>query len=148
VELAVAFPPACPALHRTMAKVCKSDGQGTFAGTQGNGELARIVLKNCRSLKLFVVASNMIGSSFGSANAGSINPQTGEAYGPVWLRVRSWRYLPRFVIQSIHERVKPSARGLQAAPFPFFATPILLSGRLSETSWPSNLPEPRTEMTE
>ena len=27
-------------LHRTMAKVCKSDGQGTFAGTQGNGEVA------------------------------------------------------------------------------------------------------------
>jgi hypothetical protein len=25
-----------------MAKVCKSDGQGTFAGTQGNGELAPI----------------------------------------------------------------------------------------------------------
>jgi len=23
-----------------MAKVCKSDGQGTFAGTQGNGEVA------------------------------------------------------------------------------------------------------------
>jgi hypothetical protein len=23
-----------------MAKVCKSDGQGTFAGTRGNGELA------------------------------------------------------------------------------------------------------------
>jgi hypothetical protein len=23
-----------------MAKVCKSDGQGSFAGTQGNGELA------------------------------------------------------------------------------------------------------------
>jgi len=28
--------------------------------------------------KLFVVASNMLGSSFGSTNAGSINPQTGE----------------------------------------------------------------------
>ena len=27
-------------LHRTMAKVCKSGGQGTFAGTQGNGEVA------------------------------------------------------------------------------------------------------------
>ena len=27
----------------------------------------------------FVVASNMLGSSFGSTNAGSINPQTGEA---------------------------------------------------------------------
>src|SRR5438477_8451593 len=32
--------------------------------------------------KLFVVASNMLGSSFGSSNAGNINPQTGEAYGP------------------------------------------------------------------
>jgi hypothetical protein len=29
-------------LHRTMAKVCKSDGQETFAGTQGNGEVAPI----------------------------------------------------------------------------------------------------------
>ena len=28
-------------LHRTMAKVCKSDGQETFAGTQGNGETRR-----------------------------------------------------------------------------------------------------------
>src|SRR5215472_16132056 len=32
--------------------------------------------------KLFVVASNMLGSCFGSTNAGSINPQTGGAYGP------------------------------------------------------------------
>ena len=32
--------------------------------------------------KLFVVASNMLGSSFGSANAASRNPKTGEAYGP------------------------------------------------------------------
>src|SRR5207253_163991 len=32
--------------------------------------------------KLFVVASNMLGSSFGSTNAGSINLQTGEVYGP------------------------------------------------------------------
>jgi len=32
--------------------------------------------------KLFVVASNMLGSSFGSTNAGNINPHTGEAYGP------------------------------------------------------------------
>src|ERR1700730_1871422 len=30
-------PPACT-LHRTMTKVCKSDGEGTFAGTRGNGE--------------------------------------------------------------------------------------------------------------
>src|SRR5262249_39410530 len=31
--------------------------------------------------KLFVVASNMLGSSFRSTNAGCINPETGEAYG-------------------------------------------------------------------
>src|SRR5262249_40304740 len=32
--------------------------------------------------RLFVVASNMLGSSFGSTNAASRNPQTGEPYGP------------------------------------------------------------------
>ena len=26
--------------HRTMAKVCKSGGEGTFAGTRGNGDVA------------------------------------------------------------------------------------------------------------
>jgi homoserine O-acetyltransferase len=32
--------------------------------------------------KLFVVASNMLGSSYGSTNAASINPKTGQPYGP------------------------------------------------------------------
>ena len=32
--------------------------------------------------KLFVVATNMLGSSFGSTNAASINPATGKPYGP------------------------------------------------------------------
>jgi homoserine O-acetyltransferase/O-succinyltransferase len=32
--------------------------------------------------RLFVVASNMLGSSYGSTNAASINPQTGRPYGP------------------------------------------------------------------
>ena len=32
--------------------------------------------------RLFVVASNMLGSSYGSTNAASINPVTGEPYGP------------------------------------------------------------------
>src|SRR5579863_7438884 len=32
--------------------------------------------------RLFVVASNMLGSSFGSTNAASRNPATGEPYGP------------------------------------------------------------------
>jgi homoserine O-acetyltransferase/O-succinyltransferase len=32
--------------------------------------------------KLFVVSSNMLGSSFGSTNGASINPDTGQPYGP------------------------------------------------------------------
>ena len=32
--------------------------------------------------KLFVVASNMLGSSFGSTSAASVNPATGQPYGP------------------------------------------------------------------
>src|SRR5438067_6057691 len=32
--------------------------------------------------KLFVVASNMLGSSYGSTNAASSNPATGQPYGP------------------------------------------------------------------
>ncbi|HVB15748.1 MAG TPA: alpha/beta fold hydrolase [Stellaceae bacterium] len=32
--------------------------------------------------RLFVVASNMLGSSYGSTNAASLNPATGEPYGP------------------------------------------------------------------
>jgi len=27
-------------LHGTMAKVCKAGGEGTFAGTRGNGKVA------------------------------------------------------------------------------------------------------------
>src|SRR5580700_3011432 len=32
--------------------------------------------------KLFVLASNMLGSSYGSTNAASIDPRTGQPYGP------------------------------------------------------------------
>jgi homoserine O-acetyltransferase/O-succinyltransferase len=32
--------------------------------------------------RLFVVASNMLGSSYGSTNAASVNPATGKPYGP------------------------------------------------------------------
>ena len=32
--------------------------------------------------RLFVVSSNMLGSSFGSTNGASINPRTGKPYGP------------------------------------------------------------------
>ncbi|MGH7038945.1 MAG: E22 family MetX-like putative esterase, partial [Stellaceae bacterium] len=32
--------------------------------------------------RLYVVASNMLGSSFGSTNGASLNPATGKLYGP------------------------------------------------------------------
>src|SRR3954452_956712 len=32
--------------------------------------------------RLFIVASNMLGSSYGSTNAASVNPATGKPYGP------------------------------------------------------------------
>jgi homoserine O-acetyltransferase len=32
--------------------------------------------------RLFVIASNMLGSSYGSTNAANVNPKTGRAYGP------------------------------------------------------------------
>src|SRR5215471_15382283 len=51
------------------------DQPGSWDGLIGPG-------KAIDTDKLFVVASNMLGSSFGSTNAGSINPQTGGAYGP------------------------------------------------------------------
>lgn len=37
--------------------------------------------------RLFVVASNMLGSSYGSTNASSANPATGQPYGPDFPRV-------------------------------------------------------------
>ncbi|HEX6440976.1 MAG TPA: alpha/beta fold hydrolase [Stellaceae bacterium] len=48
---------------------------GTWDGLIGPG-------KAIDTDKLFVVASNMLGSSYGSTNAASSNPVTGEPYGP------------------------------------------------------------------
>ena len=48
---------------------------GSWEGLVGPG-------KTIDTDKLFVVASNMLGSSFGSTNAAARNPMTGEPYGP------------------------------------------------------------------
>jgi homoserine O-acetyltransferase len=48
---------------------------GTWDGLIGPG-------KPIDTDKLFVVASNMLGSSYGSTNAASIDPATGQPYGP------------------------------------------------------------------
>jgi homoserine O-acetyltransferase/O-succinyltransferase len=50
---------------------------GTWDGLIGPG-------KAIDTDKLFVVASNMLGSSYGSTNAASIDPATGQPYGPAF----------------------------------------------------------------
>jgi homoserine O-acetyltransferase len=62
--------------HRFAGRNPANGGQpGSWDGLIGPG-------KAIDTDKLFVVASNMLGSSFGSTNAASRNPNTGEAYGP------------------------------------------------------------------
>jgi len=48
---------------------------GTWDGLIGPG-------KAIDTDRLFVIASNMLGSSYGSTNAASTNPATGQPYGP------------------------------------------------------------------
>jgi homoserine O-acetyltransferase len=56
------------------------DQPGSWDGLIGPG-------KAIDTDKLFVVASNMLGSSYGSTNGASINPATGEPYGPDFPRI-------------------------------------------------------------
>src|SRR5438270_1429863 len=87
---------------------------GTWDGLIGPG-------KAIDTDKLFVVASNMLGSSFGSTNAGNIDPQTGEAYGPdfpnVTIRdiVAAQKALPDHLgIRHLVAVAGPSSGGYQA----------------------------------
>jgi homoserine O-acetyltransferase len=62
--------------HRAAGRNPANGGQpGSWDGLIGPG-------KAIDTDKLFVVSSNMLGSSFGSTNAASTNPKTGHAYGP------------------------------------------------------------------
>src|SRR5579863_6037134 len=62
--------------HRFAGRNPANGGQpGSWDGLIGPG-------KAIDTEKLFVVASNMLGSSFGSTNAASPNPKTGQPYGP------------------------------------------------------------------
>ena len=62
--------------HRAAGRNSANGGQpGSWDGLIGPG-------KAIDTDKLFVVSSNMLGSSFGSTNAASPNPKTGEPYGP------------------------------------------------------------------
>jgi homoserine O-acetyltransferase/O-succinyltransferase len=62
--------------HHAAGRNPKNGGQpGSWDGLIGPG-------KAIDTDRLFVVASNMLGSSYGSTNAASRNPLTGEPYGP------------------------------------------------------------------
>src|SRR5262249_39678622 len=61
--------------HRFAGRNPANGGQsGSWDGLIGPG-------KAIDTNKLFVVASNMLGSSYGSTNAASVNPKTGQPYG-------------------------------------------------------------------
>src|ERR1700733_13854937 len=61
--------------HQAGRNPANGNNPGAWDGLVGPG-------KAIDTDRLFVVASNMLGSSFGSTNAASRNPKTGEPYGP------------------------------------------------------------------
>jgi len=61
--------------HQAGRNPANGNNTGAWDGLVGPG-------KAIDTDKLFVVASNMLGSSFGSTNAASLNPNTGQPYGP------------------------------------------------------------------
>ena len=71
--------------------------------------------------KYFVVASNMLGSSFGSTNAASTNPATGKPYGSKFPRIEvvdivraQMRLLEHLGVTHLRAVVGPSYGGFQA----------------------------------
>jgi homoserine O-acetyltransferase/O-succinyltransferase len=61
--------------HQAGRNPANGNNPGAWDGLVGPG-------KPIDTDRLFVVASNMLGSSFGSTNAASPNPKTGQPYGP------------------------------------------------------------------
>jgi homoserine O-acetyltransferase len=61
--------------HAAGRSPANGDLPGSWDGLIGPG-------KAIDTDRLFVVSSNMLGSSFGSTNGASINPRTGKPYGP------------------------------------------------------------------
>ena len=61
--------------HAAGRNPANGDQPGSWDGLIGPG-------KPIDTDRLFVVSSNMLGSSYGSTNAASVNPATGKPYGP------------------------------------------------------------------
>ena len=71
--------------------------------------------------KYFVACSNMLGSSYGSTNAASINPKTGKPYGSAFPRITvadivtaQMRLLEHLGVTHLRTVVGPSYGGFQA----------------------------------
>src|SRR5215470_12564156 len=98
--------------------------------------------------KLFVVASNMLGSSYGSTNPASTNPKTGKPYGPDFPRlsvgdiVRAQKLLLDYLgVKHLVAVVGPSYGGYQA--FQWAVTyPDFMHGIVAAVSAPKNMRPP------
>jgi homoserine O-acetyltransferase/O-succinyltransferase len=94
--------------------------------------------------KLFVVASNMLGSSYGSTNPATINPATGKPYGPDFPRLTVGDIVRAQRLLLVHLGVKhlvavagPSYGGFQA--FQWAVTyPDFMQGIVAAVTAPKN----------
>jgi homoserine O-acetyltransferase/O-succinyltransferase len=96
-------------------------GKGHKAGDVGSWDKLIGPGKAIDTSRLFVVASNMLGSSYGSTNPASINPKTGKPYGPDFPRhtvgdiVRAQKaLLDHLGVKHLIAVVGPSYGGYQA----------------------------------
>jgi len=98
--------------------------------------------------KLFVVASNMLGSSYGSTNPASTNPKTGKPYGPHFprLTVGDIVRVQKLLLDSLGVKhlvavAGPSYGGYQA--FQWAVTyPAFMHGIVAAVSAPKNMRPP------
>jgi homoserine O-acetyltransferase len=103
--------------HAAGCNPANGNQPGTWNGLIGPG-------KAIDTDKLFVVASNMLGSSFGSTNAASINPATGQPYGPDFPAITVWdiveaqkALLDSLGVKHLVAVAGPSYGGYQAFPW-------------------------------
>ena len=111
-------------------------GKGHKAGDVGSWDKLIGPGKAIDTDKLFVVASNMLGSSYGSTNPATIDPKTGRPYGPDFPRhtvgdvVRAQKaLLDRLGVKHLVAVAGPSYGGYQAfqwaVTFPHFMRGIV-----------------------
>lgn len=123
-------------------------GKGHKAGDVGAWDKLIGPGKAIDTTKLFVVASNMFGSSYGSTNPASINPTTGKPYGPNFPRhtvgdvVRTQKtLLDHLGVKHLVAVAGPSYGGYQA--FQWAVTyPDFMHGIVPAVTAPKNIGAP------